>query len=839
MKNPFEAILQDTKYALRIFTKTPIITIVAVLSLALGIGANTAIFSLIDTVMLKMLPVEKPEELQQVMSRSQHGSQPNTAFTNKLWEELRDQQDVFSGIFAWSPNQFDLAQGGEAHYAQSLYVSGDYFRTLGIHTAAGRLLTLEDDKRGCTGAAVLSYGFWQDHFGGSSSAMGSMITLDGHAFQIAGVTAAGFFGMDVGQHFEVAVPICAEAIMDGKNSMLDHRSSWWLRVMGRPKPGLTTDNLAARLKVLSPQVMTGAMPTNWKADEQKEFASRFFVTQPGGTGLSYVRRQYESPLKVLMGVVGLVLLIACANIASLMLARSAARHKEIAVRLAVGASRWRLIRQLLTESILLSAMGAALGVLFARWGASLMVRFITTTHEKVFLDLTIDTRVMAFTAGIAVLTGLLFGVLPAFRSTRVSLASAMKGGAKDESAGRSRFRPGRWIVASQIALSLVLLVSAGLFVRSFRNLLTLDAGFDRSNVLLAQMDLRNAHIAPEQQGAYCEQILNRLQAIPGVIAASQSTVTPISGSSWNNDVFIDGPNAPTGDDASVYLNFVTPGYLATMRTQLLAGRNLDDHDRKGSPRVALVNQTMARKFFGNANPIGKTFRMEEYLPNRPPGMTAPIEIVGLMRDTKYISMRENTLSQAAMPIYQISEDAPPIFEAPDFEIRTAMKPEQLASAVQDAVTGMNKAISLEFNTLERQVDESMTQERLLATLSGFFGGLALLLAMIGLYGVLAYVVTQRQREIGIRMALGAEANSILRLVFRDVAVLLLAGIPAGLAIAAFCSRFVQKMLFNLPPHDFVTMAFAAGVLTVVAFAAAYIPARRASHTDPIGVLRQE
>jgi putative ABC transport system permease protein len=839
VKNLFEAIWQDARYAFRIFAKTPIITMVAVLSLALGIGANTAIFSLIDTVMLRLLPVQKPEELQQVLARSPHGGQPSGGFTNPLWEQVRDQQDVFSGVFGWSGAQFDLAQGGEAHYAEGLYASGDYFRTLGVRPAAGRLLTVDDDKRGCAGAAVLSYGFWQEHYGGAPGAVGQLITLDGFAFQVVGVAAPGFFGVEVGQHFDVAVPICTEAIFHGKNSMLDRRSAWWIRVMGRPKPGLTAQQVSARLQVLSPQILAAATPQNWKPDEQQNFVKRTLVTQPGATGLSYVRRQYESPLKVLMGVVGLVLLIACANIASLMLARSAARRKEIAVRLAVGASRWRLIRQMLTECILLSAAGALLGVLFAHWGAALLVRFISTAHEKVFLDLSLDTRVMAFTAGVAILTGLLFGVLPAFRSTRVSLASAMKGGQGDETEGRVRFRPGRWIVASQVALSLVLLVSAGLFVRSFRNLLTVDTGFDRSNVLLVEMDLHNAHIAADQQSAYCDQILGRLQAIPGVLSVSQSVMTPISGTQWNNDVTVDGPNAPTGDDALVFMNYVTPGYLATMRSPLLAGRNFDEHDTSASPHITIINETMARRFFGSASPIGKYFRVPEYTPNKPPSVSAPIQIVGVMRDAKYASMREDVLAQAFFPIKQMSEDGPAVFEHPNFELRTAMQPTLLAGAVQDALAGMNKSISLQFNTFAQQVDDSLTKERLLATLSGFFGGLALLLAMIGLYGVLAYIVTQRQKEIGIRMALGAEASSILRLVFKDVAILLLAGIPAGLVIAAFCSRFVQKMLFNLPPRDVVTMAFSAGVLICVAFVAAYFPARRASHTDPMGVLRQE
>jgi putative ABC transport system permease protein len=836
MRNAFEILWQDVRYAFRIFLKTPLITGVALLSLALGIGANTAIFSLIDTVMLRMLPVQKPEELLQVVMRSPRGGpEPSTHFTNPLWEQIRDRQDIFSGAFAWSNQQFDLARGGEAQYVSGILASGDYFNTLGVRPAAGRLFTASDDKRGCPGVAVLSYGFWQEHYGGAKDAVGNMLALNGFPFQVIGVTAAGFFGVDVGDHFDVAVPLCSEAILRGKNSMLDVRMAWWLGIMGGLKPGLRAEQAGARLQVLSPEILTAALPQTWKPEMQQNFLKRTLLTRAGATGISGLRREYDRPLKILTGVVGLVLLIACANIASLMLARAAARRKEIAVRLAVGASRSRLIRQLLTECILLSAAGGLLGILFARWGDAILIRYLSTTQDKVFLDLSLDYRILGFTAGVAVLTGLLFGVLPAFRSTRVSLSAAMKGGQENEGAGRGRFRPGRWIVASQVALSLVLLVGAGLFMRSFHNLLTLDLGFDRNNVLIVETDIHKAQVPPEQRSALFEQLLQRLQTLPGVVSASQSVLTPIGRRTWNDVLYVDNPNAPKGDEASVYINWVSPDYFVTLRSPLLAGRTFDSRDIAGAPRVTIVNETLARRFFPNANAVGQYAKLEE----GPNGMSAPIQLVGIVKDAKYQSLRESILPTIYFPSAQMVRKGGFGSESTVFELRTTSQPSALAHAVAEAMTGVNSSVSVEFRTLAQQVDDSLTRDRLLATLSGFFGGLALLLAIVGLYGVLAYIVTQRQKEIGIRMALGAAPGSILRLVMRDVAVVLVVGIAAGTALAAGTTRFVQKLLFGLAPHDTTTIAIAVGVMAGVAMIAGFLPARRASRMDPMAVLRDE
>jgi putative ABC transport system permease protein len=828
-----ESLLQDIRYALRTLRNSPVFTAIAIFTLALGIGANTAIFSLIDTVVLRMLPVRNPQELVQ-LSRfdPSRGGQGDLYFTNAIWEQVRyHHDDLFSSALAWSTDRFDLAQGGAVQNANGIFVSGDFFNALGVRPAAGRLLTVADDQRGCPALAVISYGFWQDHFGGAPNALGSTLSLNHHPFQIIGVSSPRFYGLDVGTKFDIAIPICSAPIFDGQHSRIDARSWWWLAIMARVMPGITPQQLKARLAVFSPSVFAGAVPDDWDPEDQKKFRNWSLLSTPAATGKSDLRTQFDQPLNILMAVVGLVLLIACGNIASLMFARAVSRSKEIAVRKALGASRLRLIRQLLTECLLLSSAGGLLGFFFARWGTALLVRYLSTAGNNVFLDLSLDGRILAFTAAIAVFTGILFGVLPAFRSTRVSLTSAMKGGQAEQTDRGLRFRPGKWIVASQVALSLVLLVVAGLFLHSMLKLATLDIGFDRSNVLLVSSDLKLTSVPPKQYLAVQDEIETRLRSLPGVVSVGRSVRTPVSNFEWDQHILVDSPNAPKGDDAETFLNFVSPGYFPTLRTPLLEGRNFAATDTKTSAPVAIVNEIFARKFFPGITPVGKYIRTDWGLSKT----TAPIQIVGVVKDSKYESLREKPISQAFFPADQILDNE----QYANFEIRAGERPSALISLVQDSVAQVDRTIPLDFSSLSQQVDDSLIQERLLATLSAFFGALALLLAMIGLYGALSYLVTQRRTEFSIRLALGAPPVSILRLVLRDVVIVLVAGSAAGIAISLASIGLLQRVLFGLTPHDPLTMLSSVAILAAVALVASYLPARRAMRTDPMQALRYE
>jgi putative ABC transport system permease protein len=832
-----ENFLIDVRYALRTLRKSPAFTLVVVLTLALGIGANTAIFTLVDAVMLRMLPIEKPEELQQLkLINPQKGGEVSGGFTNPLWEQFRNRQDVFSTVFAWSTRRFNLSRGGPVHLADGMLVSADFFSGSGLQPAAGRLISAADDHRGCAGAVVLSHGYWQQRYGGAQSAIGSVLSLDNHAFQIIGVTPPGFFGMEVGEKFDVVLPICAADMFHGISvKPLDDRGYWWLQIAGRLKPGINTPQALARLTAMSAGVFADAMPVEWSAEARRNFSRRTLTAVPAGTGLSEynLRSQFARPLQILMAVVGLVMLIACANIASLMLARAAGRSREIAVRRALGASRARLVSQLLTECVLLSLAGAVLGIFFARWGTAFLVRYLSTERSVVFLDLSPHVSVLVFTAGIAVFSAVLFGLLPALRSTKVSLTAAMKASHAVGVERPGRIGARKWIVVSQVALSLVLLVSAGLLLRSFAKLVTLDIGFDRNNVLLVRADLNAASVPANQQLAAYETIEQRLGALPGVISVGRCMVTPIEGGGWSQDIQTDWSAQLTEREAETWLNSVSPGHFDALRMTLLDGRNFATSDSENAPKVAIVNQILARRFFPGLNPIGKAIRLRMVSGQYGP----PIQVVGIVKDSKYESLREETHPTAFLPDAQYPYPERP--KAETYELRIATLPSAMLGPVQNTIGSVNKGISIEFRSLARQVNDSMVQERLLALLSGFFGALALLLATIGLYGTLSYLVSQRTSEFGVRMALGAQRVSILRLVMRDVLLVLSGGVVAGVGLSLAATRILQDLLFQLPARDAVTLGAAVGVLSAVAIAAGYLPARRATHVDPMVALRHE
>jgi predicted permease len=812
-------LFRDVRYALRGFRQSPVFAAVAVLSLALGIGANTAIFSVLDALLLKPLPVREPASL---VALGQMAGDYTSSYA--LWRQIRQHQDVCSETFAYSTDEFDLAAGGEKQPVRGLYVSGDYFSALGVPARLGRVLEADDDRRGGPPVAVLNYDFWRNRYGADPDIAGRVIRLDNRPFLIVGVAARGFFGMDVGDRFDVAIPVSAEPLMHPQRVWMDEPDVWWLTVVGRLKPGADLARAAARLNVLGPGMYKIAVP-----DNQHDPGHPYFVLYPAATGLSDLREEGRDASVLLMAMVGLVLLIACANIANLLLARAGARSREVAVRLALGASRGRLIRQFLTESVLLSLTGAALGVLFARFAAGALVAWISASHNARFLDLSPDLRIIGFIAALAVLTGLLFGLAPALRATRVVAQPALKEGGRGLAGSRRNLGLGRALVVSQVALSLVLLVGAGLFVRSLGKLLGQDAGFRRENILLVEPDLRAARYSRARESTVYADLLDRLRHLPGVISAARSVVTPISGRTWQWQV---GVSAPGGERRiHSFFNLVSPGFLRTMGTPLLAGRDFTDADRAGAPFVALVNETAASRLFPGVDPIGQVY--SDLSPDRE---RIAVQVVGLVKDAKYRSLREEPRPTIYIPIAQPNVD----FQVNGFyEVRFAGPLSDVTQRVRAAFHDADPRIGLQLQLLTTQIDDSLLKERLVARLSSFFGVLALLLVSIGLYGVVAYSVMRRRNEIGVRMALGATRGGVVRLVLRETVVLLAIGIPLGLAAAFACGRLVRSMLFALTPGDPPTLAGACVLLVFVGLAGALIPARRAALLDPLVTLREE
>ena len=836
-----ESLAADVRYALRALRASPGFALVTILSLALGIGANTAIFSLTNTVVLESLPVEDPEQLLDITTGDEnsrqgesHGDLSNPTFTNPIWEQIRDGvgKDVFSGVFAYGDTRFDLSNGGLVRYANGSWVSGDYFATLGVHPSpgGGRLLQRSDDQRGCAPVAVVSDAFAQRELGGVASAVGHRLSLDGHPFDVVGVVEPSFFGMEVGSSVDVYVPLCTQPIFFGPD-ILDARSRWYLTIVGRPVPGLSEAQVRAALAAHSPGVFAATLPPNWRVADQDDYLKMTLGARPAAGGLSTLRDRYQRALYTLMVVVGVVLLIACANIANLLLARAAARQREIAVRLAIGSSRARLVRQLLTESLLLSLIGAGAGLLFARWASRLLVRYLSTgPGNGIWLDLAIDGRVLAFTVLVSVVTGILFGVAPAWRAVRVDPQQAMKAGGRGVVRGEGRQRVGKALVVGQVALSLLLVMAAGLLLGSFRKLTTLDPGFRRDGVLLAQLDFGNTGFTGSRLLETQNELLTRARELQDVRSASTSLTTPIGSMSWNDVLVVPGYTPGGMRDALTFFNQVSDGYFATLGTGLVAGRDFTPADQGRPNPVAIVNESMARQFFGEVNPIGRTFSVQ-----RGDSTGAAMEIVGVVRDAKYQVLTEENQPTVYLPFGAGSDPEKFI----NLELRTDGSLTTLSGAVKDLVASVNPAISLDLTTLQAQVSASLARPRLLATLSGFFGALALLLAVIGLYGTLSYGVARRRNEIGIRLALGAGRERVLRMIVSEAGLLVLVGTVAGVLLALATTRFVKSFLFGLEATDPATLILSALMLGGVAMGAALLPAWRASRLDPTEALREE
>ncbi len=822
-----ETVWQDIRYAVRDLNASRGFAAVAVLSLALGIGANTAIFSILNAVMLRSLPVEDPARLVQIETGK------NAVYTNPLWEQIRDRQTAFSGMLAYSSARFDLSSGGVSEPVEGIWVSGDYFRVLGVPAQRGRLITKDDDRRGGGSAgpvAVISYAFWKSHFAGDPGVIGKTLHLNRHPFQVVGVTPEWFHGLELDHGYGVAIPIACDPILHADGSWLNARSTWWLTVLGRLTPGVSLKQAQARMKAISPGVFRATLPADWAPNDQKEYLSSSLSALPASTGFSATGRSYKAALFALMGVVGLVLLIACANVANLLLARGAARQRDIALRMALGAGRLRLIRQQLTESFILAAFGATAGLLFALWGSRLLVRLLSATGNELEFDLSIDTHLLLFTLLVATLTGMLFGLVPALRATRVSPNETLKDGARGTQSGVSAFKLGAALVVAQVALTLILLVGAGLFISTMNHILHVDTGFNTHNVLIANVDVLDAGVPKARRDAVYTDMLQQLRGLPGVATASSSALTPISGVAWNQSIYPAGKHAASQEDENVYLNRVSPGYFHTMGTPMLLGRDFSEHDSLTAPQAVILSETTARAFYGTESPLGKTVGMENE-PNKPRDQ---LQVIGVVKDEKYEALNQAATFKTAF--LAARQDKEP-WSRVSFEIRSSGDVENLQRHIREAITKVNRDVSIEFRNFETQVDDSVRQQEVVALLSTFFGALALLLAIMGLYGVTAYSVARRQSEIGIRMALGAQKRAVLWLVMRGVWLMLALGTVAGTVAALLLGRLVASLLFGVKANDPVTLMAAALALGIVATAAAFIPARRAASLDPMHTLR--
>ena len=830
-----ETLGQDIRYALRLFRLEPGFFTVAILCLALGIGANTAIFHLVDAVRLRSLPVRNPQELVEVELAEGKGccsgnfstDRPN--FTYALWDQLQTHQQAFSGIFAWAAHHFNTASGGEVRYVQGLYASGDFFNMLGVRPALGRLYSAGDDRPGCSApGAVLGYSYWQREYGGQSSALGQKILLDGKPFEIIGVTQAGFFGVEVGRGFDVAIPVCAEPIINGESAHTPRRDHWWLAVIGRLKPGWSVARARAQIRTISPGLFEATLPPSYTPEIAKGYLDAKLTANPAGDGVSDLRERYQDPLMILLGIAGLVLVIACANLANLMLARASARERELAVRLAIGASRPRLIRQMLAESLLLAAIGAVCGALLAQFLSSHLVQFLSTSDTPIYVDLGADWRIFGFTAALAVLTCMLFGLMPAVRATRANPGTLMKASGRGLTDARDRFGVRRVLVVAQVALSLVLLVGALLFVRSLHKLLTLDAGFQESGVLITEVNYSTLKYPPQRRYEMQHEILRRIRQLPGVEDAAETSIVPISGNLWNERLQFVGSN-----DKWLISNFsrISPGYFHTLGAPLLAGRDLNDHDSSNSPKVAIVNESFIKQLLNGSNPIGKRIRIETG-PGEP---ELVYEIVGVTKDAKYQRLSDPFGPTVFTAMDQVDQPGKRV----QVLSRSHVALNSQLAAIKREMTAMNPAMGLNFYTLHSQIEDSLLRERLMATLSGFFGFLAALLASIGLYGVMAYIVARRRSEIGIRIALGADRASVLKLVGSECGKMLVAGLILGIAVALAASQAIAKLLYGLSPNDPLTIVLSVLLLALVAMPASLIPAIRASRVDPMIALREE
>jgi len=836
---------QDFVYGVRLLAKSPGFTCVAVLSLALGIGANTAIFSLIDTLLLKMLPVKDPHQLVVLTDPNDGGVSIGTStgergiLSTHEFEALRDRTQSFSGMFA-AQSQLDRnnasIDGKAPEELRTRLVSGGYFTVLGATTAIGRTFTSADD-RGPGGApyAVISYAFWQRRFGGSPAALDSHIHIAKADLTVIGVAQPHFLGENVGEAPDLWIPLDMQPqIMPGRMWLADDAAHiaekvMWLHVIGRLQPGISRKQAQANVDVVFKQVV--AEEFSKVSQSQPGILQQNLVLHDAGAGVSSLRGNMADPLYVLMGVVALVLVIACANVANLLLARATARQKEMGVRLALGAGRARIVRQFLTESLTLSMAGGLLGSLLAVYGVRLLVALVGDRAGSVGLDARPDLRVLFFTIGVSLLTGLVFGLAPAWRSARVNVSSTLKEAGRGLTGSSAKIGAGKILVTGQIALSVMLLIGAGWFIRTLRNLENVDLGYQRDRLALVGVDFLSAGYSGKRLPIAYNEVRDRLAGIPGVRGVTYSTNGLFSGSESGDKISVEGYKSQKPQDLHARFDQTGPNYFSTVGIPILLGRDIGPQDVESAQSVCVVNEAFAKFYFGAQNPIGK------HVTDEFPDTRTTFTIVGVARDARDHSLRQEIARRFYLSALQpLGEFAPGM----NYEIRTFGEPGAVLQAIRKAILGYDQAIPVyTVQPFVAMLDDNLRQERIVAQLSTVFGGVALLLAAIGLYGVLSYAVAQRTGEIGIRMALGAQRGTVVRMVLRETAVLIAIGLAAGVPASLACARLIQSKLFGLKPADPVTLAAALGIMIAVAVVSGYLPARRASRVDPLVALRYE
>jgi putative ABC transport system permease protein len=810
--NSLEQLWQDLRYALRLMRRSPGFTAVAILSLALGIGANTAIFSLMYTVMLRLLPVTHPEQLVELLHRLPREGHRGNSFTWQAWQDLRDHNHVLAALIAASPSSFYLrGEGLDLEKVDGEYVDGNFFPVLGMRAAIGRLIGPEDEQ-----AAVVSWAYWNSRFHADPGVLGKRIFVTDMPVTIVGVAPRGFVGWQLGRKQDIWLPMAMAPMQRSTSSARDIS----VQLIGRLKPGGSLEQAHAELAGLDKRIVLEQAKTSTNPFTREVVLD----LEPAGAGLtSPLREQYAKPLMVMMAVVALLLLIACINVASLLLARGAAREREMALRVSLGAGRFRLLRQVLTESVLLSAAGSLLGMVLAYFGTSVLARIITSGPRPIEFQARPEAPVLLFTAGAGLLTGLLFGLAPALRASSSAPVSSLR--AAGSSPERFRRLFGKTLVVTQVALSVVLLSAAGLFVRYLSNLENLDLGFRRDHVLLVTLDAAHSGYSGERLSRAYQELLRRLEEIPGVRSATLSAVTPISGAGAARNVIVEGYQAQPGEIRLIPENWVAPKYFETLGTPLLAGRDFSPQDQ-GGPLLAIINQLMARYYFRDRSPLGMHVSFD--------GDERSYEIVGVVGDAKYEEIREKTWRTIYLNTFQADR------VGSHFSLRTSVSPVVIVPAVRRTVRELLKTVPvLRVTTLADQVDASIVPERLIALLSGLFGALGSVLAAVGLYGLLAYTVARRINEIGIRMALGATRSHVTRMVLGDALGMVCAGLAVGAPIAYRGKTLAASLIQDLPVSSNVPIVFGAVAMIAIALVAAYLPARRAARVDPMEALRHE